>query len=389
MPEQSDTTQPAVQAGLGLQGEEVATSIIKSTGKTRSKSGSGALMHVCAIAGIVLIAALAGWVFLPFMPPFIWALVMARVVRPFYLRTLRHCSATVAAGLMVLLVTVAVILPLSFLGGKLVYEASRSYHAFEQQFSLDFSPQSAWELVDRLPLPDAVHRYLASYELDERAAVTYATEYGKKAVALLSNLATSAAVGAGGFFFASIAFLGLFYFACKDGEHWYQRVVGALPSRFGLEPLFERLGTGASSLFWGVAGTCLLQGVAGGIIFLIMGLPSPFIAGSLMAICALLPVVGTALVWLPAAVWLAITGAWGKALFLIALGGGVIGTMDNITRPLLAKAGGGQMSILVVTTGAIGGIAAFGLTGIIVGPLALEAFSWLLDHLGDENPDRH
>lgn len=139
----------------------------------------------------------------------------------------------------------------------------------------------------------------------------------------------------------------------------------------------------------GGAGTCLLQGVAGGMIFLIMGLPSPFIAGSLMAIGALLPAVGTALVWLPVAVWLAITGAWGKALLLIALGCGVIGTMDNITRPLLAKAGGGQLSILVVTTGAIGGIAAFGLTGIIVDPLALEAFSWLLDHLGARNPDRH
>lgn len=346
-------------------------------------------MHFFAITGIVFVTTLAGWVFLPFMPAFIWALIMARVVRPLYLKTLRHCSAAVAAGLMVLLVTVAGILPLSFLGGKLAYEAARSYQAFEQQFSLDFSLQAVWKLVDRLPLPDAVHRYLASYELDEQVAVTYATEYGKKAVALLSNLATSAAVGAGGFLFASTAFLGLFYFACKDGEYWYQRVVRALPSRFGLEPLFERLGASASSLFWGVAGTCLLQGVAGGIIFLIMGLPSPFIAGSLMAIGALLPAVGTALVWLPVAVWLAITGSWGKALILIALGGGIIGTMDNVTRPLLAKAGGGQMSILTVTIGAIGGIAALGLTGIIVGPLALEAFSWLLDHLGDENPDRH
>jgi predicted PurR-regulated permease PerM len=101
-----------------------------------------------------------------------------------------------------------------------------------------------------------------------------------------------------------------------------------------------------------------------------------------MAVCALLPVAGTALVWLPVAVWLVITGAWGKALILIVLGGGVIGMMDNITRPLLSKVGGGQMSILTVTIGAIGGIAAFGLTGIIIGPLALEAFSWLLDFMG-------
>lgn len=346
-------------------------------------------MSFFANTGIVLVAALAGWVFLPFLPSFIWALVMARVVRPLYLRTLHRFSAAVAAGLMVLLVTLVGILPLSVLGGKLVYEAARSYQTFDQQFTLNISQQSVKALVDRLPLPDTVQRYLASYEFDEQAAVASATEYGKKAVALLSHLATSVAVGAGGFLFAAIAFLVLFYFACKDGEQWYRRLVRALPSRFGLEPLFERLGAGASSLFWGVAGTCLLQGLVGGIIFLILGLPSPFLAGSLMAICAMLPAVGTAIVWLPVAVWLAITGAWGKALILIALGVGVIGVMDNITRPLLSRAGGGEMSILTVTIGAIGGIAAFGLTGIIIGPLALEAFSWLLEHLGNENSDRN
>ena len=101
-----------------------------------------------------------------------------------------------------------------------------------------------------------------------------------------------------------------------------------------------------------------------------------------MAICALLPVVGTLLVWAPVALWLALTGAVAKALILTVLGVGVIGTMDNITRPVLSKFAGAQMPVLTVTLGAVGGVAVYGLTGIIVGPLALEAFSWLLDHLG-------
>jgi predicted PurR-regulated permease PerM len=344
-------------------------------------------MNFFAISGIVLVVTLAGWIFLPFVPSFIWALVMARVVRPIYLKTLHHCSPSLAAGIMVILVTLAVILPLSFLGGKLVFEAARSYQTFERKVTVDLSPRAVENLIDRLPLPAAVHRYIAKYEFDEQAAEAYATEYGKKAVALLSNLAASAAVGAGGFLFAAVAFLILFYFACRDGEEWYRRVVRAVPARFKIEPLFEQIGAGAASLFWGVAGTCLLQGIAGGIIFLILGLPSPFLAGSLMAVCSLIPAIGTALVWLPMAIWLAITGAWVKALILVALGLGVVGMMDNVTRPLLAKAGGGRMSILTVTIGAIGGIAAVGLTGIIVGPLALEAFSWLLDHLGDEQSE--
>jgi len=185
--------------------------------------------------------------------------------------------------------------------------------------------QSVKNVINHLPLPNSVYRLLSKYEFDEQNAITYATEYGKKALDLLTTLATSAALGAGGFLFAAVAFLIIFYFACKDSEEWYHRIIRAVPPRFGLESLFARIGTGASVLFWGEAGTCLLQGITGGIIFLILGLPSPFLAGSLMAFCALLPVVGTALVWLPVAVWLVITGAWGKALILVALGGVVIG----------------------------------------------------------------
>lgn len=339
-------------------------------------------MNVMANTGIILIVVLAGWVFLPFLPSFIWALVMARVVQPIYVRALRRFSAPIASLLMVILVTLAVLVPLSLLATKLVYEAARTYHLFGQWLTTNLSLQSVKMFINRLPLPDIANRQLSKYEFDEQSAITYATEYGRKALDMLTNLATSAAMGAGGFLFTAVAFLVLFYFACKDGENWYNRIIRAVPPRFGLESLFARIGTGSSVLFWGEAGTCLLQGITGGLIFLILGLPSPFLAGSLMALCALLPVVGTALVWLPVAIWLVITGAWGKALILVALGAGVIGTMDSITRPLLSKVGGGHMSVLTVTVGAIGGIAAYGLTGIIIGPLALEAFSWLLDFLG-------
>ena len=339
-------------------------------------------MNLLAKTGTILIIVLAGWVFLPFSHPFIWALVMARVVQPIYVKTQRHCSAPIASLLMVGLVTLAVLIPLSLLATKLVYEAARSYHLFGQWLTTNLSLQWVKSIVNRLPLPDIAHRFLSQYEFDEQSAIAYATEYGTMALDLLTTLARSAAMGAGGFLFAAAAFLILFYFACKDGDTWYNRIIRAVPPRFGVQALSARLGSGACALFWGVAGTCLLQGITGGIIFLIMGLPSPFLAGSLMAICALLPVVGTALVWLPVVVWLFITGAWVKALILTALGGGVISVMDNITRPLLSKVGGGRMSVLTVTIGAIGGIATFGLTGIIIGPLALEAFSWLLDNLG-------
>ena len=338
-------------------------------------------MSFFANAGIVLVVALAGWIFLPFLPSFIWALVMFQVVHPVHQKFLRRFSPGLAAAAMVVLVTLAVIIPLSFVGGNLVYEAANAFQSFQQQDMKRFSAQSVSRMINRLPLPEAARKHLSRYEIDEDAVMSHAAEFGKKVLGIVTDLVTSAAKSAGGFLFSVIAFLFLFYFACKDGTQWYTRLVKVAPPSFGLESLLASLASAASGIFWGVAGTCLLQGIAGGIAFALLGLPSPFLAGALMAICALIPAVGTALVWGPAALWLALTGSGGKALILVALGAGVIGMMDNVTRPVLAKLGGARLSVVTVTVGAIGGIAAFGLTGIFAGPLALTAFSWLLDHL--------
>jgi predicted PurR-regulated permease PerM len=342
-------------------------------------------MNFFANAGIVLVVALAGWVFLPFLPSLIWALVICQVVRPLQRKFLLRLSPGVAAAALVVLVTLAVIVPLSFVGGKLVYEATDAYQAFQKEGMKQLSVQSLTNVVNRLPLPEVARRHLSRYEIDENAVTSHAAEIGKKALDIITDLVTSAAKSAGGFIFSVIAFLFLFYFACKDGTEWHARLVRVAPPSFGLESLLARLASVASALFWGVAGTCLLQGIVGGIAFALLGLPSPFLAGALMTICALVPAVGTALVWGPAAIWLALTGSGVKALILLGIGAGVIGMMDNVTRPLLSKLGGAQLSVLTITIGAIGGIAAYGLTGIIVGPLALTAFSWLLDHLAQES----
>ena len=199
-------------------------------------------MNFFANAGIVLIAVLAGWIFLPFFPSFIWALVMAQVVRPLYVRALHFLSPTVAAAVMAVIVTLAGIIPLSFVGGKLAYEAASGYQAFKTAGIKNLTPHSARNFVDRLPLPTTVQRFLSQYEIDEQAAIDQATLYGNKALILLSGLVTSAAMSAGGFIFSVIAFLFLFYFACKDGEIWYQTILRAVPTRYGLETLSTRLG---------------------------------------------------------------------------------------------------------------------------------------------------
>ena len=115
-------------------------------------------MNFFANTGIVLIAVLAGRIFLPFFPSFIWALVMAQVVRPLYVRALNFLSPMVAAAVMAVIVTLAGIIPLSFVGGKLTYEAASGYQAFKTVGLKNLTQHSVRNFVDRLPLPTTVQR---------------------------------------------------------------------------------------------------------------------------------------------------------------------------------------------------------------------------------------
>ncbi|MGE5663646.1 MAG: AI-2E family transporter, partial [Deltaproteobacteria bacterium] len=121
----------------------------------------------------------------------------------------------------------------------------------------------------------------------------------------------------------------------------------------------------------GILGTCLVQGLLGGIGFRIAGLPSPVLFGSLMAFASLVPFVGTALFWLPGGIYLLLAGKVAKGIFLLAWGVLIVGGADNVIRPLLIG-GKADLPFSLMALGAIGGFAAFGLMGVVIGPVILS-----------------
>jgi predicted PurR-regulated permease PerM len=131
-----------------------------------------------------------------------------------------------------------------------------------------------------------------------------------------------------------------------------------------------------------------VQGSIGGLTFWMLGLTAPLLWGVLMFIAAMVPLFGSALVWGPAAIYLAITGAWGKALILTAVGSIVIGLVDNVLRPILVGART-RMHELVVFFAILGGIEVFGALGIIIGPVIVAltvAFLLVFYQIGDDKP---
>ncbi len=162
----------------------------------------------------------------------------------------------------------------------------------------------------------------------------------------------------------------LFYFFL-DGETLVQKVgiLSPLPSAYE-EELFKKIKSMVKAIMFGVFLTAIIQGTIGGIGFAIVKIPNPVFWGAVMAFFSLVPIVGTAIVWGPAALIMFSLGNYGAAIFLVLWGVLFVGTIDNFVKPYLIGSRTHTyplMTFLVV----LGGIMTMGLKGVIVGPLVL------------------
>src|SRR5262245_53732672 len=124
----------------------------------------------------------------------------------------------------------------------------------------------------------------------------------------------------------------------------------------------------------------IVQGVIGGVAFWLIGIGAPAFWGVLTAFCSLIPVVGAALVWVPAAIFLLLSGEVGRGVILMVVGALGISMVDNILRPLILS-GRTSVSGLVIFFGLLGGVAAFGFVGLVIGPIILVTTGTLLEML--------
>ncbi|MBI2895186.1 MAG: AI-2E family transporter [Deltaproteobacteria bacterium] len=164
------------------------------------------------------------------------------------------------------------------------------------------------------------------------------------------------------------------YFLLRDGPWMLARLEHALP----LEPRHTRaivreFQLVARGVIFGTLGTAVAQGIVAGLGYWALGLREPLLLGALTCVTALVPVLGSGLVWIPLSTWLFATGNVSRGLLLLAFGILVVGTLDNVLRPLLAREGL-QVHPLLVFLGLFGGLAAFGPSGIYLGPLLVSLF---------------
>ncbi|HYN40620.1 MAG TPA: AI-2E family transporter [Thermoanaerobaculia bacterium] len=345
-----------------------------------SESPASRIYPIAAFSLIALgIGSLTVKVLAPFGPALAWAIVLAvGFAGPWrFVERKMPRRRSLAAVLLTLAIGLLVILPAAFLVGVLVNEAIGVVGGASA--ALAAKHVSGPDDLFRIP---AVRDALAWVEA--RSGVTPAellVKAGEIAQGLYGVLARFSGGVVKGLFEAALTFLVtlfILFFLLRDGREMVRALLDLVPLEEERRvALLGSLRGMLQSIFRGSLLTALIQGAAGGIGWLIAGLPSPFLAGAAMAVLSLLPIGGTAIVWAPGAIACWLQGRPGMAAFLAIWGIVIVSMADNVLKPLLIS-GSSELSTLVVFLGVFGGLGAFGVLGLFIGPMVLAVGLTLL-----------
>ena len=305
----------------------------------------------------------------PFLTPLAWAAILAMTLRPVYLWfcvRMRNGNAALATTALAGLV---IITPAVFLSAVIAQQVPAAIDyvnglsATTPQQILRFWANIRARVPVPLP-PDPM-------TLVSQGAQTAASYVLGGAGSIVANVLSTL-----GSLFVMLFAL---FFLLRDGRNFAVLIRGLLPFS---EAESDRLITETTELVVASVGAGLtvafVQGVVGGLAFWVLGLPAPAVWGAAIAICSLIPVVGATIVWVPVAAWLFFSGDVGRALLMTGLCGVVLGSVDNVLRPVLL-AGRTSASGLIVFIGLLGGASAFGFVGIVLGPIVLVITGTLID----------
>jgi predicted PurR-regulated permease PerM len=179
----------------------------------------------------------------------------------------------------------------------------------------------------------------------------------------------------------------ILYFFLRDGDRLVDAVIRALPLGDRRERrLLAKFAEVSRATIKGTLIVGVVQGALGGLLFWVLGIPGPVFWGAIMTVLAVLPVVGTALVWAPAAIILLARGEIVKGVVLLAAGILVIGLVDNVLRPVLVGRDT-QMPDYLVLLATLGGLGMFGMSGFVIGPVIAAFFLVVWDMFAQEHAE--
>lgn len=242
------------------------------------------------------------------------------------------------------------------------------------------------ELMGSLMHPtDRAINWIAKYvDVEQTGIRTAIDSLPMKASQTMISAATAVITSLLNFLGQAIVTLFILFFVFRDGPatlRWINSLIPTHEER--VRQLLTTVKTGVIANFYGILVVALIQGVLMGLGFAIVKLPSPALFGVAAALCSVIPFFGTAIVSLPALIFLFATGHWAKGVFLLAWGLAVVGTSDNIVLPLILMQRV-RLHPLILLFALLGGVQQFGFAGLFIGPAVISVAVGLFDLLREK-----
>jgi predicted PurR-regulated permease PerM len=324
------------------------------------------LLLALLLVGLALLCLL---ILAPFIAPIVWAVILAYASWPLYrrLRRLLHGYRTIAALLMTLILGLAVVVPMLWILMLVQAELISAYQALSRYLAQ--GPQAVPNFLARIPwagqkIQDTMDRYATDpSELTQELSawlLSWASQLGGIVSSVGRNLVK-----------LTLTLLTLFFFY-RDGETIATQADHVVEGFFGdrLNPYVVTAGKMTRAVVYGLLITAIVQGLIAGIGYAVLGVSAPVLLGFLTGMLSVVPLVGTAIVWVPVGIYLMSVGLVWKGIVMLIWGAALVNPADNVLRPILISHAT-RVPFLIVLFGALGGLQAFGLVGLFTGPVVL------------------
>ncbi len=327
------------------------------------------------------LGALAYLVSFNLLRPLAWSAILSFFVYPFYTliyeKILKKKYANIAASLTTAVIIVLIVVPSIFVGVTLAREGIRIYGHLATVLSKVNVEQGKTIMSVFFPdvLAERIRPFLAEYPF----LVNVIEQVGSWIASTLATLSRSFLGDTIRILYQLIVIVVASFFMIRDGHIILDYVNDIVPLPLKeKEAFFNRAKQILQAVIYGITLTAGVQGFLGALGWWYVGLPSPAVFGAVMALLAMIPFIGTPLVWGPGAIYLFYSGQIKEALILAIWGLIVVSMVDNFIRPIFIS-GGGKAHVLIIFIGVVGGLASWGFLGLFLGPLVISLFIFLLD----------
>ncbi len=315
----------------------------------------------------------------PFLNVLLWALVLAVLFMPVHRRLRRRIgSSTASAAVSTVLVIVTILAPVTFITVAVVGELGRiagSVQTGDLQRALESSPAAQRVIAWVSPYVD-VQELQAPEQMLERLQAWSGT---------LANRTLGVVGGVLAAVVQTILVVFTLFYLFRDADAIREATFDIVPlEREQAREVIDRTRDVITASVFGVIVISAIQGLLGGLVFGALRLPSALLWGVVMFFLSMIPMAGAFLVWAPAAAFLAFTGAWTKAAFLVAWGVLVVSSIDNFLSPRIVGKRA-RLHELLIFFSVLGGVQVFGVLGLVLGPVSVALTLALLDVVRQAN----